>query len=64
MNNINKFCRFVNNEIGYFAEKIIQDISLAKVYELQDSFWWPYFNSFNAVRKKLKELKLWNIEGE
>lgn len=64
MNNINKFCRYVNSEIGYFAEKIIQGLSLGEAEELQDSFWWPYFSFYRAIRNKLKEYELWDTEEE
>lgn len=64
MNNISKFCKFVNYKIGFFAEQIIWDLTSGKAEELHDSFWWPYFNSFSAIRNVLKEYELWNTEED
>lgn len=61
---MNKFCRYVNNEIRAFAEKIIQDFSLGNIDDPVDSFWWSYFNFFVAIRNKLKEYKVWDTGEE
>ena len=62
--NSEKFCRFVDNEIGKFAEEIVQDFMEGKIDDdPTDSFWWPYFGSFRLIRKVLKDYGLWD-KGE
>lgn len=49
--NSEKFCRFVDNKIGKFAEEIVHDFMEGKIDDdPTDSFWWPYFGSFRLIR--------------